>query len=126
MTAIGLALAGVLLVLSNMVIRLVNGPEEVEAMPFLIIPGMLLLVVGLIVIGVIALSRHALGTLSFVPLALAGGYVAILISFGLVLNNPSLVITAKIVHLLVILGWLLLGAGLWFDREETAETALQM
>jgi len=125
-TAIGLALAGVLLVLSNMVIRLVNGPEEVGAMPFLVIPGMLLLVVGLVVMGVSALSRKALGTLSFVPLALAVSYVSLMISLGLILNNPSLVYIAKIVHLLVILGWLLLGAGLWFGREETAETALQM
>ena len=117
--AIALALAGVLLVLSNMVIRLINGPEEVKAMPFLVIPGMLLLVVGLV-----ALSRKVLGTLSFVPLALAGGYVAIMISLGLILNNPSLVFIAKIVHVLGILGWLLLGMALWQTHRKTQEPGL--
>jgi len=126
MVAIGLALAGVLLVACNMAIRLVNGPEETTAIPFLVIPGMLLLMVGLAAMGKITISRQALGTLSFVPLALAAGYITIMISFGLVLNNPSFVLIAKIVHTLTILGWLLLGAALWFERAETAETALQM
>jgi hypothetical protein len=124
--AFGLALAGVLLVVSNMVIRLVKGPEETAAIPLLVIGGMLLLMIGLGVMGVITISQQTLGTLSFVPLALAGGYLAIMISFGLVLNNPSLVFIAKIVHTLTILGWLLLGAALWSVREEASVTVLQM
>lgn len=116
--AIGLALAGVLLVSINMVIRLIKGAEETASILILVAIGMLLLIVGLTIVGIITISRHALGMLSFVPLALGIGYIAIMISFGLVLSSPSLVFIAQIVHTLTIVGWLLLGVALWQAHRE--------
>jgi hypothetical protein len=124
--AFGLALIGILLVISPVVVALVTGPTESGAPPVLAIAGAVFLVVGLVVMGVISISHKSLGGLSFVPLALAGDYIGFLASIGLSANNQSIEFLVGIFGGLTIFCWLLLGAALWIRRGQTAGTALQL
>jgi len=113
MLAFGLVLAGYLLIASNIIIRLVIGLEETSPMPFLLFPGIICLMVGLTAMAVITLSHRVLGALSFAPVALVGGLVALMSAAGVTANKPSILYLVNIFSSLAILGWVLLGAALW-------------
>jgi len=123
--AFSLALIGLVLVISPVVVALVTGPA-VSAGPFgLVIGGVICLTLGLVIMGANALSHQALGALSFVPLALAGGYVALLISMWLSQSNPSIRFLIPIFITLDMFCWLLLGAALLFWSQNMTNSALR-
>ncbi len=122
----GMALIGLLLIISPVVATLITGVEESDAPPVLVIAGVIIMVLGMVAMGIITISRKALGALSFVPLTLAGSYIGFLVSFGLTRNDPSVEFLVPIFINLTMLCWLLLGVALWIGREETAEVAYRM
>ncbi len=122
----GMALIGLLLIISPVVATLITGVEESDAPPVLVIAGVIIMVLGMVAMGIITISRKALGALSFVPLTLAVSYIGFLVSFGLTGNDPSVEFLVPIFINLTMLCWLLLGVALWIRREETAEVAYRM
>lgn len=123
--AFGLALIGLILVISPVVVALVIGPAGTGGPFLLVIAGVICLVLGLVIMGAITLSRQALGALSFVPLVLAGGYVASLISIWLGQSNPSLKFLIPIFITLDMLCWLLLGVALLFRSQKMTNNTLR-
>lgn len=121
--AFGMVLTGLIIVISPVVIGLVNEPAD-RLFP-LVIVGIIILVLGLVVMGVISLSRQAFGALSFSPLALAGGYIVLLGLVVLSQSTPSIKFLIPIFITLDMLCWLLLGMALSFKSQNMTKTVLQ-
>jgi hypothetical protein len=83
------------------------------------------MILGLAGMGFLAVSRKALGGLSFAPLLLAISLVGYLVSVGLDVSNFALGQAAKDLMDVVTIGcWLLLGIALWSAREPAADPAV--
>lgn len=123
--AFGLALGGLLLLIGTSVARLVTTGADAETpavfMVF-IFAGAFAMLLGIAAMGVIALSGRVLGAWSFAPLALTVAFAGYLVAFGLTANDESMRPVAQILIGLTIIGWLLLGYGLWAATTQNQPT----
>jgi hypothetical protein len=116
--AYGLSLLGGVVVLCPVVFVLLTQQETDGAALGVVIAGVICMVLGLMIMGVITLSRRALGPLSFVPLALALGYFILVGSMQLSQTVPSMGSLIPIFMILDMVSWLLLGAALLFRSQQ--------
>ena len=114
--AFGLALAGLVLVISPVVFGLVRGPNG--RLFSIVLLGTMILVLGLILMGVITLSHQALGMFSFVPLVLAFGYITVLVLIMLGESYSSIRFLIPIFISLNMFCWLLLGMALFCKSQQ--------
>lgn len=116
--AYGLSLLGFAVIISPVLFVLVTQPETTDAAFRIVIAGAICVVLGLVFMGVITLARKALGPLSFVPLALAIGYLVLVILIQLRQTVPSIRFLIPIFITLDMLCWLLLGAALLLRNQQ--------
>ena len=115
--AFGVALIGLLLMLVS---ALGLGLTEADCFWNIMVVAFLTVIVGIAGMGVIAISKRALGRLSFVPLAQAAFLAGTFFTGGDSGPDP-LQITFTV---LFGISWMLLGVALWSTREDAPGPAL--
>ena len=115
--AICLVLIGLLLMVSSVLTGLIIEVGEafessINLLPFVLLGGFMM-ALGIIGMGIITITKKALGFWSFVPLALAVVYFCYLITVSLYANTSFIKFLNPIFSTLTITGWMLLAIALW-------------
>jgi hypothetical protein len=113
--AFGVTLTGLLLMLAG-VLGIVLTNADLDLAWTALVVGFLTMIVGIGAMGGIAISKRALGRLSFVPLAQAASLLAIFLTGGESGPDPAQITFSVLFGI----SWVLLGFALWRSTGEDA------
>lgn len=126
--ALGAALLGLLLLIASAVGGLAMGVESNTNVPLVLRAlfgtGMVLLALGLAGLSVVGFSRNALGSWSFTAPLAALAMLAYVVSIVLAISGAGSNSVVDMFAVVAIVGWMLLGIGLWSSQAAQAEPGL--